>query len=130
VKISPRRFTVEEFPDQQDWIGNLISPINQTTQELVTGLSNNLTIDENLYQEIKELKFINNAANFPLRFKTKFNKLPMGLSIIYCKDSSGGTASNMPWPTWDFNNGLLSITSITNLTNDFNYTLRVHIIYS
>lgn len=130
MKISPRRFTVEEFSSQQDWIGSLLSPLNQTQQELATGLNNNITISENLFQEIKELKFINNTSNFPLKFKTKFTKMPQGLSVIYCKDSIGGTASNTPWLDWSFDNGMITIKSMTNLVSGLSYTIRIHIIYA
>lgn len=120
---------MEEFPDQQDWIGNLISPLNQQAQELLNGLANDLTISDNLYQEIKELRFVNEAGNFPIRFRTKFNKYPSGLNVIYCRDTLGSTPSGMPWIDWGFADGLLSISSITNLTSSLTYILRVNLIY-
>lgn len=129
MKISPRRFTVEEFPDQQAWIGSLLSPLNQTNQELFSGLNNNITIADNLYQEVKELKFLNDVTNFPQKFKTKFNKHPLGLTVIYCLDSTGGTANNTPWITWSFADGMMTITNITNLTSGLTYTIRIHVIY-
>lgn len=130
MKLSPRRYTVEEFPDQQSWIGNLLSPLNQSNQELFSGLNNNITIAENLYQEVKELKFTVDATTYPIRFKTKFNKHPLGINVIYCMDSTGGTASNTPWLTWSFADGLMTITNITNLTSSMTYTLRIHVIYA
>jgi len=129
MKLSPRRFTLEEFPDQQAWIGNLISPLNQQAQELLNGLANDLTISDNLYQEIKELRFVNETGNFPIRFRTKFNKYPSGLNVIYCRDTLGSTPSGMPWIDWGFADGLLSISSITNLTSSLTYILRVNLIY-
>lgn len=129
MKVSPRRLTVEEFPEQQSWIGSLLSPLNQTNQELFSGLANNVTVSENLYQEIKELKFTLDAATYPIRFKTKFNKNPIGLQTIYCKDAIGGTASNTPWISWSFADGQLTISNITNLTTSQTYTLRLHLIY-
>ena len=129
MKLSPRRYTVEEFPEQQSWIGNLLSPLNQTVQELFSGLQNNVTVSENLYQEIKTLKFTVDTSTYPIKFKTKFNKQPEGLSVIYCKDTTGGTASNTPWVTWSYADGTLSITNITNLTTSSAYTIRLLIIY-
>ena len=129
MRISPRRFTVEEFPDQQTWIGSLLSPLNQIVQELFTGLNNNVTVADNLYQEIKQLRFTVDAATYPIKFKTKFNKQPEGLHVIYCKDSVGATSSNTPWITWSFNDGLMTITNITNLTTSATYTVKILIIY-
>ncbi len=129
MKISPKRFTLEEFPDQQDWIGNLIAPLNTQAQELIAGFANNVTVNENLYQELKEIRFVNDAGNFPIRFRTKFNKYPQGINVIYCRDTQDGTASGMPWLDWSFSDGLLSVNSITNLTSALTYVLRLNIIY-
>lgn len=129
MKLSPRRYTVEEFPEQQSWIGNLLSPLNQTIQELFSGLNNNITISDNLYQEVKELKFTVDATTYPIKFKTKFNKQPVGIHVLYCKDSLGGTSSDTPWLTWSFSDGLLTITNITNLTTSSTYIIRVLVIY-
>lgn len=130
MKISPRRYTVEEFPEQQSWIGSLISPLNQTIQELFSGLNNNITIQDNLYQEVKEIKFVVDATTYPIKFKTKFNKQPLGVQVIYCRDNTGATTSDYPWVDWSFNDGLFTITSIANLTTNANYTIRLHIIYA
>lgn len=129
MKITPRSLTVEQFPDQQEWIGNLLSPLNQTNQELFSGLDNGITIADNLYQEVKELNFTYDASTYPIRFKTKFNKQPVGIHILYCKDSLGGTSSGYPWLTWTFADGLMTITNITNLTLNQKYILRILVIY-
>lgn len=129
MKISPRSFTVEQFPEQQSWIGTLLAPINQTNQELFSGLNNGITIQDNLNQEVKELNFTLDASTYPIKFKTKFNKQPMGLHVIYCIDTTGGTATNTPWLTWSFGDGQLTISNITNLTTNKKYILRILVIY-
>ena len=129
MKLSSRRFTIEEFPEQQSWIGNLLSPLNQVIQELFSGLNNNITVEDNLYQESKLLSFKLDAGTYPIKFKTKFNKQPIGVQVIYCKDSLGGTASDTPWLSWSFSDGTMTITNITNLTISSNYTIRILIIY-
>lgn len=129
MKLSPRRFTIEEFGEQQNWIGSLLSPINQLVSELFAGLANNITVSENLFQEIKELKFVADSSIYPIRFKTKFNKHPVGLYAIYCKDSTGATSSDTPWISWSFSDGQLTITNITNLTASSSYTLKLLLIY-
>ena len=53
-QLDPQRFSTEEFPDQVDWIGKLFSPLNQFTGDVVRAFRNQLTISDNLYQEIKE----------------------------------------------------------------------------
>lgn len=129
MKLSPRRFSVEEFPEQQSWIGSLLAPLNQAIQELFAGLNNNITISDNLYQEVKELRFTTDATTYPIKFKTKFNKLPVGIQVLYCNDTLGATTSNAPWLTWTFADGQLTITNITNLTASRTYTMRILVIY-
>lgn len=130
MKITPKKFLVEDFAkDQQVWIGNLLSPLNTLIQELFIGLSNGLTVADNLYQEIKELKFVNDPTNLPLKFKTKFNKTPVGIQVIYCADSTGGMPTSFPQLAWSYASQQLTISAIANLTSGLTYTVRIHVIY-
>ena len=129
MKITPKKLSVEDFPEQQGWIGGLLSSFNQLAQELLPINSNNVTVSENLFQEIKELKFTLDAGTYPVKFRTKFNKLPQGLYCVYCVDSEGGTASEQPFPTWSFKEQQLSISALTGLTSGKTYTIKFLIIY-
>ena len=81
-KLTPQRFSVEEFTAQKDWIGKLFSPLNSFTGDIIRAFSNSITIDDNLFQEIKEIKYVNSPTNFPLKFRTKFNSNPRGLMPV------------------------------------------------
>jgi hypothetical protein len=129
MKLSPRRFTLEDFKEQQGWIGQLLSPLNQTIQELFTGFNNNLTIADNLRQEIKDIRLVNETSNFPIKFKTKFTQNPKGLQVIYCAGSDGVALTATPWITWVYNNGQIEISSITSLVASTTYTIRILVIY-
>ncbi len=130
-KLNPQRFSNEEFPDQASWIGKLFSPLNQFTGELVTAFSNALTIEDNLYQEIKEIKYVNNSNNFPLKFRTKFNNVqPRGLTPIYLLNNTTGSYSTaQPWIVWSYQNNEVSISAISGLTASTTYTIRILVIY-
>jgi hypothetical protein len=131
MRITPKKFLVEDFgKEEQSWIGNLLSPLNNLIQELFIGLNNGLTISDNLFQEIKELKLFNDTTNFPLKFKSKFNKIPAGMVVIYCIDSNGGMPLNFPQPNWSYSNQQITINSISNLTAGLTYTVRFHVIYA
>lgn len=92
--------------------------------------NSNLTISDNLYQEIKEISFKNDSTNFPLRFKTKFQSNPKGLSVIYAYDSTASAMNaSMPWVVWSYKNGEVIISSITGLTASNNINIRLHLIY-
>lgn len=129
-KISNRKLTLEDFKDQQEWIGKLLQTLNNFIGDVFQAMNNGLTVEDNLNQEIKELKFLNDSTTFPLDFKTKFNVYPKGLSVISCRDSSNVDLTTAPFVNWSFNNGVIRITSITGLTSGRTYKMNLHVIYS
>lgn len=129
--IKPIKFNVESFQEQASWIGGFFSTLNQFINDTVIATSNNLTVSDNLFQEIKEIKFKNTANNFPLKFKTKFNVFPQGVHLIYLYDNTTNDAaipSVTPYIQWTFNNNDLIIKSISGLNSNSTYTLRVLVI--
>lgn len=129
-KLKPQKFTLEGFGDQASWIGKLFSPLNQVLNDLVIAFNNGITIEENLYQEIKEIKFKNDSNNFPLRFKTKFSINPKGMLLIYVFDETIGSCSVLfPIVEWNYINGEIVINSLSGLNISTNYTLRFQVIY-
>ena len=130
ARLTGTKLTAEAFKDQT-WIGPLLSSINQLTAELIASFNNSLTISENLDQELKDVTFINEAANFPLKFTAKFNRNPKACQIAYCFNVTDGTTEAITTlPVWSFANGSVSISSITGLTASKKYLIRVHLIYS
>lgn len=130
MQITNRKFAVEQFdPGQQAWIGNLLSPLNLLIQQLVSGFSNSVTVQENLYQELKTVAFTNEAASFPLTFRTKFMSSPLSLAVGYCATSAGEMPTAYPWPVWSYANGSVTVSSIAGLTSGASYVARFHLIY-
>ena len=130
MKLSSKKLSLEDFKEQQQWIGGLLQTINDTLGQLVQLLNNGISIEDNLHQEIKEIKFLNDSTAFPIKFKTKFNTYPKGLQLIYCIDSSNVDLTSCPFINWSFSNGIITITSITGLTVSRTYTARILVIYS
>lgn len=129
-KLNPQKFTVEEFQDQIKWIGKLFSPLNQFIGEVVAAFSNSLSIQDNLYQEIKEIKWTNSAGNFPLKFRTKFVSNPKGIVPIYLMNNTLGSYSTaQPWVVWSYADGQVNISAISGLTSGSTYTIRLLVIY-
>jgi hypothetical protein len=129
MKLTSKRFLAEDFKDSPELLP-LLTALNTTLQELQLLNINQINIEDNLNQEIIEIKFLNDSVAFPMRIKTKFATTPKGLNCIYCVATDGTTASNTPWLTWSFANQLLTISAMTNLTSGKTYTARIHIIYS
>ena len=129
-KLNPQRFSTEEFPEQENWISKLFQPLNQFTGEVVRAFSNSLNIEDNLYQEIKEIKYVNSATNFPLKFRTKYNVSPRGLSVIYLlNNTTGSYSTQQPWLVWSYKSGDVSIGDISGLTASSTYTIRLLVYY-
>jgi len=129
-KLTPQKFVIENFASQASWIGPLLSSLNSFFNDLVISSSNKFSIEDNLFQEIKEIKFKNDSNNFPLSFKTKFNVNPKGIILIYNYDNTLATcATQTPVICWRFSNNEIIIDSITGLTASTVYTFRLLVIY-
>jgi hypothetical protein len=130
AKLNPQQFTLEAFPEQQSWIGKLFSPLNTLTGDIVRAFRNQLTIEDNLYQEIKEISYVNQAANFPLRFTPKFGASPKGLVCIYIYNNTDAVYSTTaPHVVWSYDGTQIVISDIDNLTVDKSFTIRLLVIY-
>lgn len=130
AKITPARFTTEDFIDQQSWIGKLFSPLNQFIAETVQAFTNSLSVEDNLYQELRDVKWVNSATNFPLKFRTKFNSAPKGMTPIYLLNNTTGAYSTAaPWVVWGYQNGEVTISAISGLTPNSTYTIRLWVVY-
>ena len=130
MKLIPVKLTLEDFKDQMSWIGPLFTIINEFTGDVFRGFTNQLTIEENLYQEIKEIKFKNTSSSFPLKFQTKFNIHPKGLNQIYLFDNTLNEISGLlPQVKWSFADNAVSISSITGLTANSTYSIRFLVYY-
>lgn len=70
-----RRFTLEDFQSQRDWIGNLIDPLNTFMLATVSALSNNLTLSENNIAQFSQLKVrTSSALTAGTSYATTFSK--------------------------------------------------------
>lgn len=130
MKINSRKLSVEGFAEQASWLGKLLTPLNAFMGQVFTIFQNNITIEDNLFQEIKSIQFVNETSNFPLKFTTKFNKYPAFVIAGTCIDSTNAYTSVYPLIKWTFADGVLSISSISGLTTSHVYTLKLLIIYA
>lgn len=130
-KINPAKLTLEDFQSQREWIAPLFSILNTFTGDVIRAHANQLTVADNLFQEIKEIKWKNSASDFPLKFRTKFNVSPKGLWPIYLFDTTDGVYSPAaPWITWGYADGSISISNVSGLTADHMYTMRMLVLYA
>lgn len=128
MRINSQKFTTEDFKDQP-WIGKLLSPLNTFIGEVLQMFNGNIAMEQ-LSQEVREVNLINKAENLPIKFKQRFNRRILGLSIVYCFDKTNNVALSIKnLPVWTNANGLVTINSIEGLTTDNEYMLRFWVIY-
>lgn len=131
AKINPTKFLLEDFQENKGFAEKLFGPLNQFINDVFLSYRNALTIEDNLFQEIKEIKYKNDSNNFPLRFNTKFNTLPKGMFPIYVYNNTLGSYSTLqPWVVWTYQDGQIVISSISGLTASSTYTIRFLVIYN
>ena len=131
AKINPTKFLLEDFQENKGFAEKLFGPLNQFINDVFLSYRNALTIEDNLFQEIKEIKYKNDSNNFPLRFNTKFNTLPKGMIPIYVYNNTIGSYSTLqPWVVWTYQDGQIVISSISGLTASSTYTIRFLVIYN
>ena len=129
-QLKPAKLTLEDFPEQRSWIGTLFGVLNQFTNDIVQSYNNQLTVADNLFMEIREIKFVNQSGDFPLKFTTKFSSNPKGLTPIYLFDNTVGSYSPLtPQLVWSYADGALSISNISGLTAATTYTIRLLVLY-
>lgn len=129
MKLNSQKLSVEDFQDQKSWISKLFSPINSFISQVYQGFNNQLTVNDNLFMEIKSVTFVNEATNFPVKFKTKFNKYPEVVLVSSCIDSNGAYSSVQPLLQWSFSSQTMHLDSISGLTASLKYTIKILIIY-
>lgn len=126
MRLPPiKKFLMEDFQDQTTWIGKLFSPLNEYLTVVANGLSNGLTIQENMLAQIKTV--LVNGASPSTSFTWKFSARPIGCVAIGATLADGTPALN-PQITWTYSAGIVQITSIAGLDTTKSYNITFHVI--
>ena len=127
---SIRRLTSEDFRDQASWIGKLFAPVNDFMSSVIVALNKGLTFDENFNAQIKTLEFIKEATSFPMSFACTLTMRPVGLWVLKAENIAGtpDTLTTAIWVDWKYDNGTVTISNISGLTNAKKYRISVIIV--
>jgi hypothetical protein len=63
-----KRFLLEDFASQKEWIGPLFESLNQILDTLYSALNKGLTFRENVRSVVKTLEFTQRSNTYPLKF--------------------------------------------------------------
>jgi hypothetical protein len=128
-----RRITEEDLNDapKGSWKGKLLYGLNLFMQQLYTGLSNNLTPEQNCIAQTKTFSIVGSAtvAKNVYTFATNYVYNPLGMDTLNIQPTNGTTSifTTAPYISWNYLNGVINILGITGLTDNVPYTITIRI---
>ena len=122
-----QRLILEEFPEQQEWIEKLISPINLFFQTVVNALNKQITFIDNIDCEFYEQRV---TGAYPVDLAWNRKAAPRAAWIAYASEVGGEhtTFTSAIFLDWEFtSDGLFRINSIVNLgdTDEIPFNVRI-----
>lgn len=129
---SPKRILSDDFnDDDKEVAGTLGGILNNFNEEVYSLSSKNITIADNLNQEIKTIKTnvdVNSAPNSKLSFQNNLKGKIQGMNVIRSFGNSSVTSA--PFIEYVEVSGIVTITKIIGLVQDVDYQLVIHLIAS
>lgn len=125
-----RRLTDEDLSDapKGNWKIKLLYAYNLWMQQLFTGLSNNLTPEQNCIEQTKVFTLIgsatpaNNIYTFVSNYSYNPNFIEYWITVI---DGSNPVFTTSPYVTLDYLNGNIRVLGISGLTDGVKYQVTI-----
>lgn len=110
------RLIVEDFPDQQTWIGKLLDPLNGFMSSAVYALTGHLTFQDNLLGQQQVIDFTyNGTQTLPILFLNNMKATPGSLLVVRATENlNTPIAVVVAWTVGQ--NGQIQITDLTKLS--------------
>lgn len=128
-----RRITDEDLADapKGNWKGKLLYAYNLFIQQMISGLANNLTPEQNCISQTKTFQIIGSAtpADNVYNFIGSYSYLPLGYDLLNIQplDGSSPVFLAAPYISWQWVNGTFSIVGISGLTGGVLYTITLRV---
>jgi len=128
-----RRITEEDLHDAPKgaWKGKLLYGLNLFMQQIYTGLSNQLTPEQNDIVQTKTFTIVGSStvAKNAYNFVTLYNYNPLGIDVLSIQPIDGSTQifSVAPYVSWNYLNGIFNVLGITGLTDGIPYSVTIRI---
>lgn len=136
MKVQPyKRIVTEDYDSKdQDMIGKLAYSINQPMQDIITALTNNLSIEDNFNQIKKDITTQVDASGIPtttLQFKTGLSGSCAGITVIKVTNTTNPRTypTSQPFLSFTENSGVVTVNNITGLPSGNSFQIRL-ILYS
>lgn len=137
-----QRLIVEDFPDQKDWIGNLLDPINEFITKTLLTINGGIEFSSNIIGLEKEFDFVyvSESVTFPQQFRWTLSKKPASLIVAAASENVPTSNRNfspiMLLASWQLNSqneveltGAVKITTsgVAALTAGNRYKIKVRV---
>jgi hypothetical protein len=128
-----RRVTEDDLSDAPKgaWKGKLLYALNLFIQQIYTGLSNNLTPEQNDIVQTKTFSIIGSStvSKNVYSFATNYVYKPLGMDLlaIHPTDSSSQIFTVAPHVSWTYLNGMFNVLGITGLTDNVPYSVTIRV---
>lgn len=112
-----QRLTLEEFPDQKDWIGPLISYINDLGTQTINILNDGIIFPDNYVGKDHVFEFVyqSDAITFPIGFQWNFLTPPGSLVVASATEDFNPVNVSVSWKYTD--TGLVQLVSVVRFTS-------------
>lgn len=123
-----KRLATEDFSGQRDWIGKLLSPMNQFFESVVDALNNGLSFTDNFSGVVKQISV---SGTYPLYFTWGKKVKPVGLWIVQAYEASGvhTTFTSAIFADWEYTtDNQVKINSFVGLPTTTTYIVTVVVI--
>lgn len=91
-----QRLIVEDFPDQKDWIGGLLDPINEFITKTLLAINGGIEFSSNIVGLEKEFDFVyvSEAVTFPQTFRWSLSRKPASFLVVAASENTPSSNSN------------------------------------
>jgi len=128
-----RRITEEDLGDAPKgaWKSKLLYGLNLFMQQIYTGLSNNLTPEQNDIVQTKTFSIIGSSvpSKNVYSFVTNYTYNPLGRDVLSIQPTDGSSPifTVAPYVSWNYLNGVFNVVGITGLTDGVPYTITIRV---
>jgi len=117
AKLPPsQKISLEDFPDQTEWIGRLIEPINTFVERLSSVLNKGISINDNMAGAILTVEL---NGSWPVKVAWNLSQRPLTAIVgnVYLSTGATFVLSAAVQVQWQFNqSGQLQIDGVTGIT--------------
>lgn len=113
-----------DFPEAPNWISKLLYPLQLFMTTVITALTNQLTLQDNVSCVINQLTFsaAPTADANVFQFTWPFPRQPVSL-LMHVTRTDGTTPSIYPVPSWNLVGGNIVVNGVEGLTSGVQYQI-------